>query len=362
MSYSGDAKPKIGVIVVTWNSEKYVADLVKSLKKIDYPAKKLRVFFVDNDSRDRSVNLLEKGGYQIVKNNKNEGFAKANNQGVEVALAWGAEYVYCLNPDTEVSPDFLKEALKVFDDEKVGQVQSLTLHEGGKQIQSWGNHLMFLGFGYSGGDGVDISNFSTQGGHASGLQLPTSNFQIGYASGAAMMVRVDVWKEVGGFEEIYESFHEDTDLSLRIRLAGYKVVLAPESHVIHKYTFSSSVKHAYLLERNRFILGLIFFKMPTLVLFLPAFIFMEIGIFFYSFFNSTWQGKLRAYLWLFLHLEKVWGKRMILQRERKLGDKALSRYLIAKIEFQEIMNPILEYVVNPIMSVYWGMIRRIIIW
>lgn len=383
--------PKIAIIIVTWNSEKYLTELFRTLKEVDYSAEKLRFFFIDNGSDDNSVRMIKRSGFHVIKNNRNEGFARANNHGADKALKWGAEYLYFLNPDTEVDPAFLKEALEVFSlNRKVGQVQSLTFREGGELVQSCGNCLTFLGFGYSGGDGIPVDMFwrhcneffsgreqaaltpyPKKNSSQSRLSVGNTSFgrwdgeggeEIGYASGAAMMVSAKVWKEVGGFDEIYESFHEDTDLSLKIRLAGYRIVIAPGSRVIHKYEFARSIKNYYYLERNRYILGMKFFKMPTLILFLPAFFVMEVGTFMYSMFTGFWKEKLRAYLWLFIHLEKVWESRMDMQRNRKFGDKALVKYLSAKVDFQEIMNPILQYLVNPAMEVYWRIVKRFIVW
>ena len=177
---------KIAIVIVTWNSEKYLPSLFASLRETAYPADRWQVFFVDNGSSDATLEMISRCGfgYHLQQNESNVGFARGNNQGVEAALEWGADFLYFLNADTEVTPKFLTRALDVFEDPSVGQVQSLMVREGGAMIQSWGNELMFLGFGYSGGDKEPLGTFDGK------------VREIGYASGAATMVRSSVWNVV----------------------------------------------------------------------------------------------------------------------------------------------------------------------
>lgn len=352
---------RAGIIIVAWNSEQYLSALSASLRQAGIPDENRKIFIVDNGSSDDSVRILENfqsdaaSFVDIICNASNRGFAAACNQGAKAAMEWGAEYLYFLNPDTEVAPGFLAAAWKAFQvDARIGQVQSLTLRQGGTRIQSWGNCLTFLGFGYSGGDGELISKFKVQ----SSKSLP----EIGYASGAAMLVPARVWQEVGGFDEFYGSYHEDTDLSLRIRLAGYRIVLASSSRVVHKYEFSRSITKYYLIERNRLILVFKFFKMRTLALLAPAFLVMEAGTLGYSLIAGFWREKIKAYGWVLSHMGDMWHCRKKLQRMRKLGDRALAPYLVARIDFQEVMNPLLQYVVNPAMAAYWNLVKWLIRW
>ncbi len=353
--HSKDNSSRVGVVVVTWNSSADIPALCASLRAVRYSGA-WKVFFVDNASSDRTREALAREAHGFAHsqhfNEENTGFAHASNQGAELAVAWGAEYLYFLNPDTEVDPLFLEEIVSVFkDDSSVGQAQSLLYREGGGRIQSWGNCITFLGFGYSGGDMVPADSIDVR-----------DKEDIGYASGAGCMVPVSVWKEVGGFEELFESFHEDTALSLSIRLQGKRIVRAMRSRVIHKYSFTQNPYRYYLIERNRMGILLLFLKVPTIFLFLPAFIVMETGVLVFSFLRGFWKEKIRAYWWVFAQSGALMSRRRNIQLKRAVPDCDLALFFSSEIAFQELAHPLLVYVGNPFLRAYWRIVRPLIRW
>ncbi|MBU1180393.1 glycosyltransferase family 2 protein, partial [Patescibacteria group bacterium] len=116
-------QPKIGIIIVSYNSRTYLDDLFFSLSKITYP--NFLILFIDNASTDGSADYLkERFGKQfsnltILRSYKNLGFAEGNNVGFKYLEEGGFDYAYLLNQDTAVSPDFLERALEKMD-EKTG--------------------------------------------------------------------------------------------------------------------------------------------------------------------------------------------------------------------------------------------------
>ena len=92
---------------------------------------------------------------------------------------------------------------------------------------------------------------------------------VSYPSGAAFVIRRDVYSAVGGFDETYFLYHEDVDLGLRIHAAGWKVVYVPAARAVHRHESGLKPDKIRLLERNRW---------TTLTKNLPAAYFIRCGL------------------------------------------------------------------------------------
>ena len=107
-----------------------------------------------------------------------------------------------------------------------------------------------------------------------------------------------------------------------------------------------------------------FYKLPTLLLLAPAFFIMELGVLVGSIVGGYAKPKLRSWGYFFKidSWRKLLVQRRAIQKMRTMSDRKLMDDFIGKILFQEIMNPILRYVVNPLMSAYWGVAKRVMFW
>ncbi len=344
---------KVLIIILNYNGAEYIRDCFFSLQNINYPRDLFKILVIDNASTDNSVEMIEKSwpDINIIKNEKNFGFTVGNNVGFKYAVDNNFDYVYLLNQDTAVEADFLIEAVKLAEtDQSIGAVQSKLLLFQSKKINSIGNEIHFLGFGYAGG-----------------YQMPDKEMavkEITYPSGAAVLVSVKALKEVGFFNEEFFAYHEDTDLGWRLWLCGYKVLLAPNSVVYHKYEFSRSIKKYYYMERNRYLIMLQNYKMATIFLLLPALTAMDIAMFFYSFLGGFWKEEFKVYGYFFK--QKSWDNilksRQDISAKRKIKDREIIKRFTGKIEFQEVQNPLLKYIANPIFNLYWQIVKRLIWW
>src|SRR4030042_4381065 len=106
---------KIKIIIVNYNGYPYILECLKSLKDsktIDLKS----IIIVDNASLDNSLQLIKqmKLGLEIIKNNKNLGFAKACNIGIKEALQEKPDFILLLNPDVQVDKRFLKPLVTTF--------------------------------------------------------------------------------------------------------------------------------------------------------------------------------------------------------------------------------------------------------
>lgn len=357
---------KVAIILINYKdyAKRFLPDCVKSLREQSYPRGNFKVFIVDNEYSNETVSYLKENApeAELILNKGNDGFAKGNNDAIKKALEQKFDYIVLFNMDTIADKDWLAELVKVAEsNDDYGIVQSRIMlwskeKSSGEistdKINSLGNILHYLGFGYC------------QGYKKLWQKQISEPVDITYASGAAVLLKPKVLEKVGLFDEDFFMYHEDTDLSWRVRLAGYKIVLAPNSVMYHKYEFSRSVRQFYWMERNRLIMLLENYKLATLLLILPAFILMELGLFFYSLTNGLWQSKLKVYLYFlsFKNLAKIARNHRRKAKIRVVGDKFIAKYFIGTIEFQEIENPILKYIANPILNGYWLVVRNLIFW
>ncbi len=345
---------KVLIVILVYNGADYLSDCLSSLSNISYPVDQYEILVVDNHSADNSVEYVKTNWpkVKVISNQENLGFAAGNNIGFNYAIDNGFSYVYLLNQDTVVVPNFLEQAIKLAKtDFGIGAVQSkLLLDDDKTKINSIGNEIHYLGFGFAGGHKT-----SDQG---------IVDREITYPSGAASLWSVGALKEVGLFNEELFMYHEDLDLGWRLRLAGYKVMLAAQSIVYHKYEFSRSIKKFYFMERNRYLVMLQNYKWQTILLIGPACGVMDLVMFGYSFFAGWWQENLRV--WAYFCRLKSWRKmiktRRIVQSKRKVSDYEVIKRFTGKIEFQDLNNPLLTKIVNPIFDWYWQMAKKVIRW
>ncbi len=363
-------EPRLAIIIVTHNGEQYVEELFSSFAADTFPKDRLGIFVVDNSSTDGTVESIKykvssiKGiAFELIKNAKNEGFARGNNIAIRRALDEGYEWVMLLNQDTVVKSGFIKEVLAVAQsDERIGAVQLLLLlwPPERAEINSLGNEIHFLGFGYCKGYRQPLATCHLPL-DTSGKELVTSG-QITYASGAAVLFRAVALRDVGLFDEDFFMYHEDLDLGWRFQLRGWKSMLAPKAMVYHKYDFKAAPYKYYFMERNRLIVTLQNYKFATLVLIAPAFLLMEIGMLGFSFIRGWWKEKLRGYWWVATHLPTVINRRTEIQKNRTASDRTIAHRFVGTISYQEIESPALRYIANPIFSSFWAIARMMIYW
>jgi len=356
--------PRVAVILINYKdyAKRYLEECALSLEKQSYPRDSFKVFIVDNATSVETAEYLKKivPEAEIIPNPKNDGFAEGNNIAMRKALDLNYEYVVLFNMDTIADSRWLEELVDAAEENKrAGAVQSLILlHPEKDKVNSLGNQMHFLGFGFCQGYGEKISNFNSRLGRG---QIPNSFF---YASGASVLYPAEVLKKVGLFDPEFFMYHEDTDLSWRIRQAGYGVLLAEESIMYHKYQFSRSILQFYYMERNRMIMMFENYRLGTLFLILPAFLAMETGQLGYALSRGLFWTKLRVYGY-FLRPNN-WAMMIKNKREkaklRRVGDRDLAKLIVGRLEFQEIANPILRYIVNPVFNVYWKIVKNLIFW
>jgi len=356
---------RVAIIYLAYNSRPYLEEVTASVEKLNYPKEKIDFIIVDNDSPDKSAEMvrefvLPKSGKSLPKvtffpNPVNEGFAAGNNIGIEHALLDGSDYIFLLNNDAKFHPDALKEAVeRAESDASIGSVQSLMLlwqDEG--IVNSTGGMVHFLGFGFVRHNGRRVEEITVLDGE-----------EIAYASGAAVLYRASVLREVGLLDPELFLYHEDLELGWRIRLHGFRNVLSKTSIVYHKYEFKRSIQKFYWMERNRVLVHFSHLKWPTLFLILPFLVVIEAFLLLFAIKGGWIKEKLFVYAsllspkwWAY-----VWEKRKTSRRLRRVPDKEIVRLFTGKIAHQETRNLLVQAIGNPFFIVVWWILKKMIVW
>ena len=344
-------KPKVAIVYLSYNCAKYIGEVFDSVKAQDYPADRLEVIAVDNASSDESDALLrEIDGITYLPSGENLGYAEGNNLAIRHALLNGADYVYLLNGDAKLDASAITEAVKMAEsDVSIGAVQSrVMLWQDPERCNVTGGMVHWLGFGYARDNGALWSGQVADG------------EDVTFASGAAVLYRASVLREVGLLEPFFFMYHDDLELGWRIRLAGYRNVIATNSVAFHDYEFRRSVKKFFWMERNRWLVHLSFLSTRTIVLLLPWLLVTEIGLILFAIRGGWIKEKLLVYRALLSSdcRSFVRRKRAEVQALRSVSDRSIVAFWTAVIAHQETDSAIVRLVINPATTFVWRVLVR----
>lgn len=346
--------PRALVLVLTHNSYHTIRACLESLERALGSELEAATLVVDNASTDGTVEEVRTRfpRLRLIESDENLGYAAGNNRGIRTALELGCEFVYLLNPDARVEAGFLEEACAAMDGQPAAAaVQSLLLLEpDGERIDSSGNRIHFLGFGLCEQHGAQRA------------EAPSAGRDIGFASGAAVLLRLSALADVGLLEERLFLYCEDLDLCWRLRMAGYGIRLAPGSVVLHRHEFARNPEKYFYLERNRWLVLLRVASARTLLLLAPALLASELAILLLAL-RSGWAGqKLRA-LAALVSLD-TWrylaSSRREIQRRRRLRDREVMRDFTSRMELEYGRSWLLERIANPVLGALWRILARLL--
>jgi N-acetylglucosaminyl-diphospho-decaprenol L-rhamnosyltransferase len=228
--------PDLAVVVVNHNTGEYLARCTSSIAS---SAGELRVelVVVDNASSDGSVDRAAGRGIRLIRNPDNRGFARAANQGIE---ATAAPLVLLLNPDAEVVGGSLTALVKVARERpRAGAIGALVRNPDGS-IQPSARRVPRLGeaLGHAFLGPIWKDNPWTRS-YTMAAWDRSSEREVEWVSGSAMLLRREALDEVGTFDEGYFMYVEDVDLCTRLRGAGWEVLFSPELEVVHQIGVST---------------------------------------------------------------------------------------------------------------------------
>ncbi len=228
---------RVSVIIVSYNAAEQLAGALASLAalpEVQNDPNFAQVIISDNGSSDDSV-ARAKAIYptvQVIENKANLGFAKACNIGARQATS---PLLFFLNPDARAHAGVLSQAVAYFDTHPdVAMAGAKLLNEDGSLAEScgefdtwWQSFLRSSAWG-------ELPFFRRQ---ANGYELRqwdySSERDVDLVVGAAMSIRADVFRRLGGFDERFFLYHEEIDFAHRLRESGLRVVFLPQCVVTH---------------------------------------------------------------------------------------------------------------------------------
>ena len=303
---------KISVIVVNWNGQRFLEDCLSSLSRQTYT--KREIILVDNGSTDSSIMYVKENfpDVKIVELRDNTGFTGGNAAGLKQT---DGEFVALINNDTRADHQWLENLVQPMSkDARVGICASKLLFEGGSQINSASDGLTTAAVGFNRGLGTQSALYDD------------SELVFG-ACGAAVLYRRKMLDEIGFLDEDFFLYDEDTDLSFRAHLAGWRCVYVPAALIQHKSNATSirlSDVHVYYHTRN---LEFVWIKnMPTLLMlrFAHHKLIQEIGSFCYLCLrHGKWAPYFRGKIDALKMLPRMWKKRRVIQARRRVSNSYL---------------------------------------
>ena len=236
--------PIVSIVIPVYNQFAYTFNCLQSILNNSGTDISYEIIIANDCSTDDTTRLQEKvDNILIVTNENNLRFLKNCNHAAKYAKG---KYILFLNNDTQVQKDWLNPLVQLIEsNEKIGMVGSKLIYADGS-LQEAGGIIW-----------KDASAWNY--GNRSDPSAPEFNYvkETDYISGAAIMIRSSLWKEIGGFDERFApAYYEDTDLACEVRSRGFKVMYQPLSIVVHFEGISngtdvSSGQKSYQMENQK---------------------------------------------------------------------------------------------------------------
>jgi len=329
--------PLVSVIILGWNSKKFLDKCISSVLKQDYPSYK--VIYVDNNSSDGSIEFVRKKfkNVKILCLKKNYGFAEGNNRGYKISKG---KYVVFLNPDTIVPRYWLRQlVISAEEDPMIAAVSSMFFPTG-TSLTGYNGEKLNLSPVCIGRSDFDKDNPFTL-----------------FPTGSSCLIRKNYFKVP--FDKDYFCYQEDIYLGWKAWLQGYRVLFNKNSKLWH---YGSSVLGFYSKaqifynERNRFMNILSFFKIGTILLLMPLFIadfIIRILYFVFSLRFDLINAEFSAISWNTLNFKRIMEKRKRIQKLRRVND-----FIILNVLCENVFGKgFIKNILNRIFGVYFKSVK-----
>ncbi len=305
------------------------------------------LIIVDNASHDASTAVETElaPDARLLRLDTNTGFASAANAGARMAKG---ELLVILNPDAKPMPGW-GEAIRLPLAEGRGwdAWQALVACDGATRINTVGNPVHFTGFAWAGG-------------HDEPLPRDPRPAEVVAASGACLAVPRGVWERHGGFPEEFFLYHEDIDLSLRIRLAGGAVGIEPTAVVDHDYEFGGRPEKWRWLERNRWAFMVRVYPASLLVLVAPALLLTELALIGVSLAGGWGKQKFLADLDVLRRLPSLLRQRREIQATREISPGEFAALLTPDLDSPFFGRVGRNRLVRALLRTYWRAVTTLL--
>lgn len=304
---------RVAIVILNWNGADDTLLCVDSLLKQSY--KNYDIIVIDNGSKKSDYNKLKSGfknlNVTLLRNEANLGFAGGVNTGINYAINNSYDAVALCNNDAIFDKNWLKNLERHLSDE-TSIVTGLLLRENGSSIDSCGEAFSIWG-----------TSFPLNRNEATKKQ-PKSGYRFG-ATGGASLYNINLFKEIGLFDETFFAYYEDADISFRAQLAGHKVYYTKDAVAYHKQGATSSKVPGFTVYQTFKNLPLLFWKnIPTTLL--PKiglrFLLLYTLIFLNAFKNkSGWPATKGLFASIYYFWTSAIWKRIKIQSNKKVSAK-----------------------------------------
>jgi GT2 family glycosyltransferase len=334
--------PSISVVIVAWNSrDELLRTLPAALAELSAGDE---LIVVDNDSSDGTAEAVASlaPSARLVQTGRNAGFAAGCNAGAAEARG---ELLVILNPDAAPLPGFGEAIRRPWVEGRPWVAwQALVAADDATTINSSGNPVHFTGIVWAGGHGDPIATAPPAG-------------EVTALSGACLAIPRAEWERVGGFPEQFFLYHEDVDLSLRLRLRGGAIGIEPAAVVDHDYEFGASELKWRWLERNRWAFLIRVYPAAVLAVAAPALIATELALIPVSVAGGWGRQKLGASLDLIRWLPRLLRERREVQAARTVSAAEFASWLVADLDSPFIGGAARSMPVRLALRAYWKAAR-----
>jgi GT2 family glycosyltransferase len=238
------SEPLVSIVIVVWNNYPDTQECLNSLMRLNYLNYKIIV--VDNGSTDNSGLLVKKNYYDIIvlQNNENIGYTGGCNTGLSYACyEMDADYCLILNNDTVIrDPNFLDTLTKTAEQHKEAGIVAPIVYDyaDSNSIQSAGAQVnLFMG------RARPI------------VEVNTNIIRSDAVHGCAFLVKRETIEDVGMLDDQFYLYWEEIDYCLRVKQAGYQILITPETSILHKSSRTIGGRgstYTYYFFRNRLLL------------------------------------------------------------------------------------------------------------
>lgn len=232
---SVSAGERVAVIVVTYNSGRYLPKFLESLA-VGCEGVNYELIVVDNASRDNSVEIaadFDLAATKIVQSVGNFGYAAAINLGVENCAA-DTTAILVANPDIEFGPNSVAALLRGLRAPGVGVAVPQPLDSSGARVNSirrW--PTVSRAFGEAVLGPRRAGRYPRWGDLVTDPDEYTYAHNVSWAEGSAQLISAECWNECGEWDESYFLYSEETEFNLRVQDYGFAVRFVPDSRVVH---------------------------------------------------------------------------------------------------------------------------------
>lgn len=346
-------QPRVTAVVVAHNGLPAIDLCLRSLLAAsDDP---LDLLVVDNASTDGTVAHVRAHfpEVRVLASQSNLGYGLATNMG---ACLSRAEYIAVVNQDVVATRGWIERLVGALDADPSAALATpkILLASDVSRVNACGNAVHYTGITPCRGYNAPSSAFTRQ------EEVPA-------VSGAAFVVRRRVFEKLGGFDPTFFLYFEDTELSLRVALAGYRILFVPSAVVVHDFKPSFPSGKLYLLERNRLVTLLRTYRWRTVLAMAPALLLTELATLGYGALRGprAFAEKLRGYAWVVRHFGEILRERRRVQAGRSVPDRAVLGRCTAELRLDEIDHPIARLwttLANPFYRAWYRMMLLIVSW